>query len=99
MGQAECSSRAQKLLAAARMPIWREMLDALGEPLTAAELAERLDEPIEIAEGHARVLAGMGCVERVGEDRYRATVRADVVTEGCGIAVTVAPRDALRPPT
>jgi hypothetical protein len=96
MGQAERSSRARKLLAAVRLPIWRDVLDALGEPLTAAELAERLGEPLEIAEGHARVLAGMDCVERVGEDRYRATVTAAIVTEGSGIAVTVAPREGSR---
>ena len=73
IGQAGCSPRVENLLTAARLPIWRAVLRALGEPLTAAELADRMGEPVEIAEGHARVLAGMDCVELVGEDRYRAT--------------------------
>ncbi len=91
IGSATGAPQIDSLLTAARLPIWRAVLNALGEPLTAAELAERLGEPLEIAEGHARVLAGMDCVELVGEDRYRATVRADVVPHGRGIALTIAP--------
>lgn len=80
-----------RLLAATRLPVWRAVLSALSEPLTAAELAQRLGERIEIAEGHARVLAGMDCVERVDEDRYRATIRAELVPDGDGVTLTVAP--------
>lgn len=84
----------ESLLQATRLPIWRAILSALCEPLTAAELAEHLGERVEIAEGHARVLAGMDCVELVDERRYRATVKADVVSTGAGITLTIAP---LRP--
>ena len=79
-----------RLLTAVRLPVWRAVLSALSEPLTAVELAQRLGEQVEIAEGHARVLAGMHCVELIDGHRYRATIRAELTSGDDGVTLTIA---------
>ena len=74
-GSASARPGLDGVLAALKFPFQRQIVQHLDEPMSLAQLAEALQEPIDLLALHVALLEAEGLVERTESDELRAAVR------------------------